>query len=76
MEQQFMFLVHSFQPNFNPWNILVVVCCGAVDGECLAVALVVISLHQWELNLRIVELLDVVTTSLGGGDLFDSDNLK
>ena len=35
----------------------------------------VISLDQWELDLRIMELFDVSATSLDGGDLFDSDDL-
>lgn len=46
-----------------------------IDGECLSVALVVISLHQRELDLRIVELFDVVTTRLDCGDLLDSNDL-
>lgn len=46
-----------------------------IDGECLSVALVVVSLHQRELDLRIVELFDVITTRLDSSDLLDSDDL-
>lgn len=48
----------------------------AVDGECLAVALVVVSLDQREFDLRIVELFDVVATRLGSNDLLDFDDLR
>lgn len=48
----------------------------AIDGECLAVALVVVSLDQRELDLRIVELFDVVATRLGSNDLLDFDDLR
>lgn len=51
-------------------------CSWTIDWEHLSVSLVVISLHQWELDRRIVELFDVVTTSLGGDDLFNLDDLK
>jgi hypothetical protein len=36
---------------------------------------VVVTLDKWELDLRIVELFDVVTTSLGSDDLLDLDDL-
>ena len=55
---------------------LVVVGSWAVDGECLTITLVMVSLYQWELDLRVVELFDVVTTGLGGDNLLDFDDLK
>jgi hypothetical protein len=51
------------------------VSCWAVHGECLAITLVVVTLDKWELDLRIMELLDVVTACLGSDDLFDLDDL-
>lgn len=50
--------------------------CWTVDGEGLAIALVVVSLDQWELDFGIVELLDLVTSGLDSGDLFDFDDLR
>lgn len=50
-------------------------CGWAVHGECLAIALMMVSLDQRELNLRVVELFDVITTSLDGGHLLDLDDL-
>lgn len=50
--------------------------CWAVNGEHLAETLVVIALHQRELNRRVVELFDVVTTGLGGDDLLNLDDLQ
>jgi hypothetical protein len=51
-------------------------CCWAVDGEGLAIALVVVSLDQWELDFGIVELLDLVASSFDGSDLFNFDDLR
>lgn len=48
----------------------------AAVREQLPVALVVVSLHQRESDLRVVELLDVRTARLGRGDRFHLDDLQ
>jgi hypothetical protein len=48
----------------------------AVKREHLAIALVVVSLHQRESDLRIVELLNVGSAGLAGNDLLDFDDLR
>lgn len=58
------------------WNHLVEMCGWAIHWESLQVSLLGVSLNQRELDLRIVELLDVVTTRLGGDDLLNLDDLK
>jgi hypothetical protein len=44
--------------------------------EHLAITLVVISLHQWESDLRVVELLDVTSACLASNDFLDLDDLN
>lgn len=56
-------------------DFLVEVGGWSVDREHLAIALVVITLHQWELDRRVVELLDVCSTGLLGDDFLDLDDL-
>lgn len=73
LKEFFTSLVHL---HLNERTSLVVVGCWTIDGERLAIALVVVSLDQWELDLRVVELFDVVTTGLGGDDLLNLDDLE
>lgn len=51
-------------------------CCWAINREQLQVAFLLVSLHQREFDRRIVELLDVITTSLGCDDLLNLDDLE
>ena len=63
--------------HFRPTDKCLIVVGGwAIDRECLTITFVVITLNQWELDRRIMELFDLVTTSLDGGHLLDLDNLK
>lgn len=51
-------------------------CCWTIHREQLQVALLLISLDQRELDRRIMELLDVVTTSLDCSDFLNFNDLK
>lgn len=48
---------------------------GSIDREHLTISLVVISLHQWELDFGVVELLDVRSAGLLRDDFFDFNDL-
>ena len=73
-------LLHGNNKNFPLSTVqkvpyLVEVCCWTINGEQLSISLVMESLHQWELDLGIVELLDIVTACLDCCHLFNLNNL-
>lgn len=72
----FIWMFRNF-PSIN-YNLINLIEMGSWTNirEHLAITFVVISLNQWELDLRVVELLNVTSACLARNDFLDLDDLN